>query len=62
MEAVACGEKHTIALGVKGDLFAWGNNEFGQLGFTYVQKSPVTQPIINFVSLEAPRINLHHKK
>eukprot|EP00026_Physarum_polycephalum_P001916 Phypoly_transcript_01919.p1 GENE.Phypoly_transcript_01919~~Phypoly_transcript_01919.p1 ORF type:complete len:877 (+),score=136.38 Phypoly_transcript_01919:282-2912(+) len=34
VEAVACGEKHTLALTTKGELFAWGCNEFGQLGFS----------------------------
>ena len=30
--AIASGENHTLALTSDGQLFAWGNNEFGQLG------------------------------
>lgn len=30
--AVACGENHSAALLETGELFAWGNNQFGQLG------------------------------
>lgn len=32
VEAVACGQSHTIALTRKGDLFGWGMNTFGQTG------------------------------
>ncbi|XP_018311637.1 RCC1 and BTB domain-containing protein 1 [Mycetomoellerius zeteki] len=29
---VVCGDRHTLALTDKGDLYAWGNNYYGQLG------------------------------
>lgn len=32
MSFVACGGKHTLALSANSEVFAWGNNEFGQLG------------------------------
>lgn len=28
----ACGENHTLAVGVGGELFAWGSHEYGQIG------------------------------
>lgn len=32
--AVACGRSHTLALTSNGALYAWGSNEFGQLGLS----------------------------
>src|SRR5690606_25568531 len=29
---VSAGGEHTIALSIDGSIFAWGNNEYGQLG------------------------------
>ncbi|XP_046586464.1 secretion-regulating guanine nucleotide exchange factor isoform X2 [Neodiprion lecontei] len=33
IKSVACGQHHTIALSKNGDLYAWGDNKHGQLGF-----------------------------
>jgi len=32
MTFVACGGKHTLSLSAHREVFAWGNNQFGQLG------------------------------
>ncbi len=32
--AISCGSLHSIALTENGDVYSWGNNQFGQLGFT----------------------------
>ncbi|KAL1388635.1 hypothetical protein HDK64DRAFT_299181 [Phyllosticta capitalensis] len=32
--AVALGQNHTLALSDEGEIFSWGNNSFGQLGYT----------------------------
>lgn len=32
IEMVACGRRHTLALGTDGRVWAWGDNEYGQLG------------------------------
>ncbi|KAK4960851.1 hypothetical protein LTR28_004854, partial [Elasticomyces elasticus] len=32
--AVALGQNHTLALSESGDIFSWGSNAFGQLGYT----------------------------
>ena len=29
---VACGQLHTLALTEEGDVYSWGNNNYGQLG------------------------------
>ena len=34
--AVACGASHTLAVSALGEVFAWGNNEFGQLGIPHL--------------------------
>lgn len=41
---VACGENHVIALDAKGDVFAWGGNQYGQLGLgDYKNRSEPTK-------------------
>ena len=32
LQAVSCGKSHTLVLTRLGDVYAWGNNDFGQLG------------------------------
>lgn len=32
--ALACGASHVVAVGSDGEVFAWGNNQHGQLGIT----------------------------
>ncbi|KAF2193376.1 hypothetical protein K469DRAFT_551076 [Zopfia rhizophila CBS 207.26] len=32
--AVALGQNHTLAISEEGEIFSWGNNAFGQLGYT----------------------------
>lgn len=32
ISAVSCGHTHTVAIDNQGMLFAWGDNNFGQLG------------------------------
>ncbi|KXL43421.1 hypothetical protein M433DRAFT_155901 [Acidomyces richmondensis BFW] len=38
---VALGQNHTLALTVEGDIFSWGNNGYGQLGYS-LAKSPTS--------------------
>ncbi|XP_043513899.1 RCC1 and BTB domain-containing protein 1-like isoform X2 [Frieseomelitta varia] len=33
IEKIVCGYKHTLALSDKGDLYVWGDNSYGQLGY-----------------------------
>ena len=36
---VATGQYHTIALGSQGEVYTWGDNSKGQLGYTFLSKS-----------------------
>ncbi len=36
---VATGQNHTIALGSQGEVYMWGDNSKGQLGYTGLSKS-----------------------
>ncbi len=33
IQKLAIGQKHVIAIDLEGDLYGWGSNKFGQLGF-----------------------------
>ena len=39
--AVALGQHHTLALSENGEIFSWGNNKYGQLGYS-LPKSPTS--------------------
>ena len=41
---VSCGHSHSLALAVNGQLYAWGNNEPGQLGVPSSLHSHIGQP------------------
>ncbi|XP_069137757.1 probable E3 ubiquitin-protein ligase HERC1 isoform X1 [Argopecten irradians] len=43
VEDVVCGAEHTLALTCTGDVWAWGNNNEGQLGIGHTN-SPVREP------------------
>ena len=36
--SVACGELHTLAVSMEGDVFCWGDNSKKQLGLGYTSK------------------------
>ncbi|SHK21757.1 Alpha-tubulin suppressor [Desulfatibacillum alkenivorans DSM 16219] len=63
VKAVAAGFAHSLALGVDGTVWAWGDNEFGQLGdcSDYDRKAPVQvmqsvdKPLDNVVAIAAGR-------
>ncbi len=44
--AVSCGEDHMIALDKNGVVWAWGNNNVGQLGNGTMELSPSPQPVV----------------
>ena len=41
---VSCGYKHTLALTLSGDIYAWGDNEFGQVGSGNIGFEAITFP------------------
>lgn len=45
IKKVVCGYNHAMALTTKGDLYAWGDNEFGQLGIGNKVKQCVAQQV-----------------
>ena len=47
---VACGARHTLALCKGGELFSWGDNTYGQLGYQTEQKLCHTPTRINVLS------------
>ncbi|ACL06695.1 regulator of chromosome condensation RCC1 [Desulfatibacillum aliphaticivorans] len=63
VKAVAAGFAHSLALSVDGTVWAWGDNEFGQLGdcSDYDRKAPVQvmhsvdRPLDNVVAIAAGR-------
>ena len=49
LQAVACGKSHTLVLTRQGDVFSWGNNDFGQCGASVTTKEVVYNPSpVNF--------------
>jgi alpha-tubulin suppressor-like RCC1 family protein len=32
IDDVACGERHCLSISNKGEIFSWGDNEYGQIG------------------------------
>lgn len=44
--AVALGQDHTMAVSDKGELFTWGSNEFGQLGFGFPKEDAKKEELI----------------
>lgn len=42
---IACGHSHCLALTNAGELYAWGSNQYGQLGFGYASET-VPKPIL----------------
>ncbi|MFA6867165.1 MAG: hypothetical protein WCR54_06570, partial [Clostridia bacterium] len=53
--SVACGVRHTVAIDNNGNLYSWGNNEYGQLGLNTTVSSLTPQHIkmsgINFIEI-----------
>lgn len=52
-EKIVCGYKHTLALSNKGDLYVWGDNSYGQLGYvdSSIQASTPTKVKIYFTDV-----------
>lgn len=60
IQAVECGEFHTVALSKDGEIWAWGNGEYGRLGDGESDTCEVPEPIEffadeNIVSIAAGR-------
>ena len=45
-DSVACGDSHTLAINSNGELYAWGNNEDGQLGIGSYTTQLSPHPVI----------------
>ncbi|KAL6068939.1 RCC1 and BTB domain-containing protein 2 [Balamuthia mandrillaris] len=45
LKTVCCGRHHTVALNTRGEVFAWGDNDLGQVGIVEGQKEGVPQPV-----------------
>jgi len=45
VKRVALGQDHTVVVLVGGDVYTWGRNQCGQLGYALPQKSPMDEPI-----------------
>jgi len=53
---VACGLDHTLGLSEHGELWAWGSNKLGQLGFgeqVVVTRSPKQLPLVDMKQISA---------
>jgi hypothetical protein len=46
IDDICCGFNHTLALSKKGKVFAWGNNEFGQLGLGSEVKNEIEPKLL----------------
>lgn len=55
IKAVASGNEHSIALDTGGNVFAWGNNEYGQLG-SNASGSTVLTPVLAYNGATTPAI------
>ncbi|XP_078065282.1 putative E3 ubiquitin-protein ligase HERC3 [Mustelus asterias] len=54
---VACGSNHTMALSEDGELFAWGQNTYGQLGLgTQEASQSVPQSVISLTGMPVAQI------
>lgn len=45
ISAVALGQSHTLALSKSGEVFSWGSNGYGQLGYGLPRTSPTEDPV-----------------
>lgn len=48
LQAVSCGKSHTLVLTRLGDVFSWGNNDFGQLGSSNTKERAFSPNAVNF--------------
>ena len=48
LQAVSCGKSHTLVMTRLGDVFAWGNNDFGQCGTGTTKEVSYTPHSVNF--------------
>lgn len=56
VEAVECGEFHTVALTTDGEVWAWGNGEYGRLGNGETDTLEVPEPVEFFADDEVVAI------
>jgi alpha-tubulin suppressor-like RCC1 family protein len=47
--AVALGQDHTIAVSASGEVFTWGSNKFGQLGYSLPQSSAAGEAPVQLI-------------
>ena len=48
LQAVSCGKSHTLVMTRLGDVFAWGNNDFGQCGSNTKGSTAFSPHSVNF--------------
>ena len=48
LQAVSCGKSHTLVMTRLGDVFAWGNNDFGQCGASNTKEVTYAPHSVNF--------------
>ena len=48
LQAVSCGKSHTLVMTRLGDVYAWGNNDFGQCGAKNTKEIAYAPHLVNF--------------
>lgn len=56
VEEIACGGYHTGAISRNGQLYMWGSNEYGCLGFGYKHQNATSLPMLVEGALESLRV------
>ncbi len=58
MQSVECGEFHTVALSKDGEVWVWGNGEYGRLGNGEVDHLEVPEPLEFFANENVSQISV----